>query len=44
MISTIALGPLGLFAHNMVKGKDITVSPASTFSAWVKTNSTVNVP
>lgn len=41
--ATIALGPLGLFAHNMVKGKDVTVSPKQTFPAWVKTNSVVAV-
>jgi len=41
--ATIALGPIGLFAHNMVKGKDITVTPSQTFPAWVKTNATVNV-
>lgn len=39
--ATIALGPLGLFAHNMVKGKDITVTPDKTFPAWVKTSSSV---
>ena len=41
--ATIALGPLGLFAHNMVKGKDITVSTSQTFPAWVKSTTTVNV-
>lgn len=42
--ATIALGPLGLFAHNMVKGKDVTVTPKRTFPAWVKTNASINVP
>lgn len=41
--ATLALGPLGLFAHNMVKGKDITVNPDQTLPAWVKTSSSVNV-
>lgn len=41
--ATVALGPLGLFAHNMVKGKDVTVTPKQTFPAWVETNSTINV-
>jgi hypothetical protein len=41
--ATIALGPLGLFAHNMVKGKDITVTPDKSFPAWVKTTSSVSV-
>lgn len=40
--ATIALGPLGLFAHNMVKGKDITVEPSQTFPAWVKSTTTVS--
>jgi hypothetical protein len=42
--ATIALGPIGLFAHNMVKGKDITVTPDKTFPAWVKSSLAVNVP
>lgn len=42
--ATIALGPLGLFAHNMVKGKDVNITPAQTFHAWVKSNVSVNVP
>jgi hypothetical protein len=42
--ATIALGPLGLFAHNMVKGKDATVTPDKTFPAWVKSSASVNVP
>jgi hypothetical protein len=42
--ATIALGPLGLFAHNMVKGKDVTVKPSQTFHSWVKSNTQVNVP
>jgi hypothetical protein len=42
--ATIALGPLGLFAHNMVKGKDVTINSGQVFDAWVKANSSVNVP
>jgi hypothetical protein len=42
--STIVLGPIGLFAHNMVKGKDITLDPTQHFPAWVKTTTSVNVP
>jgi hypothetical protein len=42
--ATIALGPLGLFAHNMVKGKDVTVTPDKMFPAWVKSSLAVNVP
>ncbi len=34
--STIVLGPIGLFAHNMVKGKDITLTPTQTFPAWAQ--------
>ncbi len=41
--ATVALGPLGLFAHNLVKGKDITVIPTQTFPAWVKSNTSVSV-
>jgi predicted thioesterase len=42
--ATIALGPLGLFAHNMVKGKDVNITPSQTFHAWVKSNTSVTVP
>jgi hypothetical protein len=42
--ATVALGPLGLFAHNMVKGKDVTVTSDKMFPAWVKTSSSVKVP
>jgi uncharacterized protein (DUF58 family) len=41
--ATIALGPLGLFAHNMVKGKDVVIKPDQTFPAWVKSNTPINV-
>jgi hypothetical protein len=41
--ATIALGPLGLFAHNMVKGKDVTITPTQMFPAWVKSNTSVNI-
>lgn len=40
--ATIALGPLGLFAHNMVKGKDVELKPDQTFQAWVRDNTSVN--
>jgi hypothetical protein len=43
IISTAILGPIGLFAHNMVKGKDVVIGPTRNFSAWVKTTTTVNV-
>jgi hypothetical protein len=33
--STIVLGPVGLFAHNFVKGKDITVDPTHVFDAHI---------
>jgi len=42
--STIILGPVGLFAHNMVKGKDITLTPSQTFPAWVRHSVMVRVP
>jgi hypothetical protein len=42
--STVVLGPLGLFAHNMVKGKDITLDTKQTFPAWVKVSTSVHVP
>ncbi len=41
--ATVALGPLGLFAHNMVKGKDVTITPDKKFPAWVKSSSSVTV-
>lgn len=41
--ATIALGPLGLFAHNMVKGKDVVIQPSQTFPAWVAKNTSVSV-
>ena len=42
--STIVLGPLGLFAHNMVKGKDVTLPTTQNFPSWVKATTTVHVP
>lgn len=39
--STILLGPVGLFAHNFVHGKDVQLDPGKTFSAFV--DSTVHV-
>jgi len=41
--ATIALGPLGLFAHNMVKGKDVVIKPGQAFPAWVKSNTAIKV-
>ncbi|MBV9403062.1 MAG: hypothetical protein JO018_04955 [Candidatus Eremiobacteraeota bacterium] len=41
--ATVALGPLGLFAHNMVKGKDVFIKPSQTFPAWVKSNTPIRV-
>ncbi len=41
--ATLALGPIGLLAHNLVKGKDITINPSQTFPTWVKSNTSVNV-
>ncbi len=41
--ATIALGPIGLLAHNMVKGKDMVVTPSQTFPAWVSSNTSVTV-
>ncbi|MBC5829338.1 MAG: hypothetical protein GIW98_03990 [Candidatus Eremiobacteraeota bacterium] len=42
--ATLALGPIGLLAHNLVKGKDITIDTSRTFSAWVRSNAGINVP
>lgn len=42
--ATVVLGPIGLFAHNLVKGKDVTINPSQTFPSWVRSNSTVKVP
>jgi hypothetical protein len=39
--SYAVLGPLGLFAHNWVKGRDATIAPSRTFSIVVE--STVHV-
>ena len=33
--ATLLLGPVGLFAHNFVKGHDINVAPAQVFKAYV---------
>jgi hypothetical protein len=33
--SYVVLGPLGLFAHNFVKGKDITIDPSKTILVFV---------
>jgi len=41
--ATIALGPVGLFAHNMVKGKDVEIAPNQTFPTWVKFDAVVAV-
>ncbi len=42
--ATIALGPIGLLAHNMVKGKDVVVGPKQTFPAWVKNTTPITLP
>ena len=42
--STVVLGPLGLFAHNMVKGKDVTLDTKQSYPAWVKETISVNAP
>ena len=42
--TTVAFGPLGLFAHNMVKGKDITLDTKQVFPAWVKETTVINAP
>ncbi|MDQ6768245.1 MAG: hypothetical protein M3Z41_10595 [Candidatus Eremiobacteraeota bacterium] len=39
--SYVLLGPLGLFAHNFVKGKDVTIDSTKTFLLFV--DSTVHV-
>ncbi len=38
---TILLGPVGLFAHNFVKGKDITVGSDVKFEAYTKSTVTI---
>ena len=43
VVATIALGPVGLFAHNMVKGKDVTIDPTQHLPAFVDANTKVNV-
>lgn len=34
--STLLLGPVGLFAHNWVKGKNVTLDSSKTFSTFVQ--------
>jgi hypothetical protein len=34
--SYVLLGPLGLFAHNFVKGKDIVIDPATKLTGYVE--------
>ena len=41
--ATIALGPVGLFAHNMVKGKDVTLTTTQHFPSFVDANSKVTL-
>jgi hypothetical protein len=41
--ATIVLGPIGLFAHNMVKGKDVTLDPTAKLPSFVDANTTINV-
>ncbi len=43
IVSTVILGPIGLFAHNMVKGKDVVVGPSRSFSAWVTTTTPIHI-
>ncbi|MHB8177484.1 MAG: hypothetical protein ACYDA5_06880 [Vulcanimicrobiaceae bacterium] len=35
ILGYVLLGPVGLFAHNWVKGKNITLDPSKTFSTFV---------
>jgi hypothetical protein len=35
ILSYALLGPLGLFAHNFVRGKDVTIDPTQTFNVFV---------
>lgn len=44
VVSTILLGPVGLFAHNFVKAKNVTVTPSQTIPTWVRSTTSVNVP
>ena len=39
--STLLLGPVGLFAHNWVKGRDVTIDSSRTLDAFV--DSTVHI-
>ena len=40
-MGTIVLGPVGLFGHNFVKGKDVRVAPSHLFSAYLDHTQTV---
>lgn len=35
ILSYVFLGPLGLFAHNFVRGKDVTIDTSKTFKVFV---------
>ena len=35
ILTYVLLGPLGLFAHNFVRGKDVTVEPSKMFAVFV---------
>jgi hypothetical protein len=35
ILSYVFLGPLGLFAHNFVRGKDVTIATTKTFNVFV---------
>ena len=35
ILSYVLLGPLGLFAHNFVRGRDVTIDPKHVFSVFV---------
>lgn len=43
VVATLALGPVGLFAHNLVKGKDITIESTQKLPAYVDANTKVTV-
>lgn len=43
VVATLVFGPVGLFAHNFVKGKDVVVKPDFVFPAYTGEGRTVNV-
>lgn len=44
VVGTLLTGPLGLFSHNMVKGKDITLKPDQTLPAYTSATVAVEIP